>query len=93
MLGPADASIAANVLGQSYASQGRYDEAFALFGSFLEDARSRGDQFEQVRFGMLLANAQLDHGDPGRARLNPFGQRPNGGLRRPVEIPQLDGRL
>jgi tetratricopeptide (TPR) repeat protein len=67
MLGPADASIAANVLGQSYASQGRYDEAFALFGSFLEDARSRGDQFDQVRFAMLLANAQLDHGDPGRA--------------------------
>ena len=31
----------------------------------------------------------LTDGDPGRARLNPFGQRPNGGLRRPVEIPQL----
>jgi tetratricopeptide (TPR) repeat protein len=66
-LGSADASSAANALGQTYAKQGRYDEAFALFGRFLEEARSRGDQFDQVRFAMLLANAQLDHGDPGRA--------------------------
>jgi tetratricopeptide (TPR) repeat protein len=66
-LGTADASATANVLGQTYARQGRYDEAFALFGRFLEDARQRGDRFDQVRFAMLLANAQLDHGEPGRA--------------------------
>jgi tetratricopeptide (TPR) repeat protein len=66
-LGPADASVAANGLGRSYASQGRFDEAFAVFDRFLEEARSRGDQFDQVRFALLLANAQIDHGDPGQA--------------------------
>lgn len=67
-LGPADASVAANRLGRSYASQGRYDEAFAIFERFLGEARTRGDQFDQVRFALLLANAQIDHGDHGRAR-------------------------
>ena len=66
-LGSGDTSAAADALGRCYASQGRYDEAFAIFERFLAEARSRGDQFDQVRFAMLLANAQLDHGDPGRA--------------------------
>jgi len=66
-LGPADASVAASSLGRSYASQGRYDDAFGLFDRYLEEARSRGDQFDQVRFALLLANAYIDHGDYGRA--------------------------
>jgi tetratricopeptide (TPR) repeat protein len=66
-LGPGDASIAANGLGRSYASQGRYDEAFALFERFFEQARTRGDHFDQVRFALLLANAYVDHGDYARA--------------------------
>jgi tetratricopeptide (TPR) repeat protein len=66
-LGPGDASAAANALGRSYASQSRFDEAFALFDRFLADARSRGDQFDQVRFALLLANAYVDHGDYARA--------------------------
>jgi tetratricopeptide (TPR) repeat protein len=62
-----DASAAANALGRSYAAQGRYEDAFALFHRFLEQARARGDHFEQVRFALLLANAYIDHGDFGRA--------------------------
>jgi tetratricopeptide (TPR) repeat protein len=66
-LGPGDASAAANALGRSYASQSRFDEAFALFERFLGGARARGDQFDQVRFALLLANTYVDHGDYGRA--------------------------
>jgi tetratricopeptide (TPR) repeat protein len=66
-LAPGDASTAANALGRSYAAQSRFEEAFGLFERFLEDARKRGDQFEQVRFALLLANAYIDHGDYGRA--------------------------
>jgi tetratricopeptide (TPR) repeat protein len=67
-LTPGDASAAANALGRCYAAQGRYEEAFALFGRFLEEARVRGDQFDQIRFALLLANAYVDHGDYGRAQ-------------------------
>jgi tetratricopeptide (TPR) repeat protein len=66
-LGPGDASAAANALGRSYVSQNRYDEAFAIFEGFLDEARTRGDQFEEVRFALLLANAYTDHGDYGLA--------------------------
>src|SRR5579862_7916545 len=66
-LGPGDASAAANALGRSYASQSRFDEAFALFDRFLGEARTRGDQFDQIRFALLLANTYVDHGDYGRA--------------------------
>jgi tetratricopeptide (TPR) repeat protein len=62
-----DASVAANALGRSYAAQSRFDDAFSLFGRFLEEARRRGDRFEEVRFALLLANAYIDHGDYGRA--------------------------
>jgi tetratricopeptide (TPR) repeat protein len=62
-----DASGAANALGRTYAAQGRYEEAFALFERFLDDARTREDRFDQVRFALLLANAYIDHGDFGRA--------------------------
>lgn len=66
-LAPADASATASALGRSYAAQSRFDEAFALFERFLDEARSRGDQFDQVRFALLLANAYVDHGDHARA--------------------------
>jgi tetratricopeptide (TPR) repeat protein len=66
-LGRADTSVAASSLGYSYASQGRYEDAFALFDRCLEEARTRGDHFDQIRFALLLANAYIDHGDYGRA--------------------------
>jgi tetratricopeptide (TPR) repeat protein len=68
-LGPGDASAAANALGRSYAAQGRFDESFALFERHLADARARGDEFDQVRFAVLLANAYIDHSDYGRAHV------------------------
>jgi tetratricopeptide (TPR) repeat protein len=68
-LGDADSAVAGSALGRAYASQGRYDEAFAIFGRHLEDARTRGNRFDQVRFGMLLASAYVDHGDDGRAQI------------------------
>jgi tetratricopeptide (TPR) repeat protein len=66
-LGPGDASAAANGLGRLYVTENQFDEAFALFEQFLGEARERGDQFDQVRFALLLANAYVDHGDYGRA--------------------------
>jgi tetratricopeptide (TPR) repeat protein len=66
-LAPGDASAAANALGRSYVAQARFDEAFAVFERFLEEGRTRGDEFDQVRFSVLLANAYIDHGDYGRA--------------------------
>jgi tetratricopeptide (TPR) repeat protein len=66
-LGSGDASAAANALGRAYTTEGRFDEAFAVFSRCLEEARTRGDQFDQVRFALLLANAYIDHGDYGRA--------------------------
>ena len=62
-----DASAAANALGRIYTTQNRFDDAFALFERFLDEARRRGDQFDQVRFSLLLANAYVDHGEFGRA--------------------------
>jgi tetratricopeptide (TPR) repeat protein len=66
-LAPGDASAAANALGRGYVMQNRFDEAFAVFERFLDEARSRGDHFDEVRFSVLLANAYIDHGDYGRA--------------------------
>ncbi|HEY7420785.1 MAG TPA: tetratricopeptide repeat protein, partial [Gaiellaceae bacterium] len=66
-LAPGDASAAANALGRGYVMQSRYDEAFAIFERFLDEARSRSDHFDEVRFSVLLANAYIDHGDYGRA--------------------------
>jgi tetratricopeptide (TPR) repeat protein len=66
-LAPGDASAAANALGRGYVMQSRYDEAFAIFDRFLDEARVRGDHFDEVRFSVLLANAYIDHGDYGRA--------------------------
>lgn len=66
-LGPGDASAAASALGRGYVASGRFDDAFALFGRFLDAARSRGDQFDHIRFATLLANTHLDQGDHARA--------------------------
>ena len=66
-LAPGDASVAANGLGRSFASLGRFDEAFAIFERFLGEARKRGDRFDEVRFALLLANCYVDHGEYGRA--------------------------
>jgi tetratricopeptide (TPR) repeat protein len=62
-----DASAAANDLGRSYISLGRFEEAFAIFERFLAEARERGDRYDEVRFALLLANGHVDHGDYGRA--------------------------
>lgn len=67
-LGEGDAATAAGALGRGYASRGRYDEALAIFERHLDEARTRGDRFDQVRFGRLLADAYVDHGDYGRAQ-------------------------
>lgn len=66
-LAAGDESTAANALGRGYVAQSRYDEAFAIFERFLAEARTRGDEFAEVRFALLLANAYVDHGDYGRA--------------------------
>jgi transcriptional regulator with XRE-family HTH domain len=67
-LSAADASPAANALGRAYAAQGRFEEAYSVFSRFLDAARQRGDQFDVVRFSVLLANAYLDAGNFGRAQ-------------------------
>jgi tetratricopeptide (TPR) repeat protein len=66
-LAAGDASSAANALGRTYVTQNRFDEALAVFGRFLEEATTRGDDFEQIRFALLLANTYIDHGDYAQA--------------------------
>ena len=62
-----DAAVAGNALGRIYAAQGRFEEAFQIFGRFLEEARGRHDQFDVVRFSLLLANAYIDSSNYARA--------------------------
>jgi tetratricopeptide (TPR) repeat protein len=66
-LAAGDASAAANALGRGYVTAGRFDDAFGLFGRFLDAARARADHFDQIRFALLLANTYVDHGDYARA--------------------------
>jgi tetratricopeptide (TPR) repeat protein len=66
-LGAGDASAAASTLGRSYVAQTRFDDAFAIFGRFLDEATTREDDFEQIRFAVLLANTYIDHGDYAQA--------------------------
>lgn len=66
-LAAGDASAAANTLGRSYVAQSRFDEALAIFSRFLDEARARGDDFEQIRFALLLANTYIDRGDYAHA--------------------------
>lgn len=63
-----DASTATSALGRSYVSEGRLDEAAALFSRFLAEAKERPDPFDEVRFAVLLANVYIDEGDFGRAQ-------------------------
>jgi tetratricopeptide (TPR) repeat protein len=63
-----DASAAANALGRAYVSHGRFEEAFDIFSRFLDDARERDDQFEIIRFSVLLANACIDSSNFAHAR-------------------------
>jgi tetratricopeptide (TPR) repeat protein len=67
-LSPSDASAGASALGRSYASQGRFDDAIALFRRFLTGARAASDPFDEVRFAVLLANTYVDQGEIGRAQ-------------------------
>ena len=67
MLATGDASVAADALGRSYLMLSRFDEAFGIFEGFLAKATARGDQFDHVRFALLLANTYIDHGDYARA--------------------------
>ena len=62
-----DAAVAGNALGRIYAGQGRFEEAFEIFGRFLREARERQDPFDVVRFSLLLANAYVDSGNYARA--------------------------
>lgn len=63
-----DASIAGNSLGRAYAAQGRFEDAFSVFSRFLKTAREQRDEFETIRFSVLLANAYVDSGNPARAQ-------------------------
>lgn len=66
-LGAGDASAAASTLGRSYVAQSRFDDAFSVFSRFLEEAKTRGDDLDQIRFAVLLANTYIDHGDYAQA--------------------------
>jgi tetratricopeptide (TPR) repeat protein len=66
-LAAGDASVAADALGRSYVMLNRFDEAFAIFERFLDQAKARSDRFDQIRFALLLANTYIDHGDYARA--------------------------
>jgi tetratricopeptide (TPR) repeat protein len=52
----------ADSLGRSYAMLGRLDDARRLFEREFDSARERQDPVEQIRFGVLLANAEIDAG-------------------------------
>jgi tetratricopeptide (TPR) repeat protein len=66
-LATGDASVAADALGRAYLALGLFDEAFAVFERSYDEAKARGDRFDQIRFALLLANTYIDHGDYGRA--------------------------
>jgi tetratricopeptide (TPR) repeat protein len=63
----ADTAVAADRLGRAYALTGRFDEALALFGRYLEAAKTRNDPLDSIRFAVLLANTQIDRCDYGAA--------------------------
>jgi tetratricopeptide (TPR) repeat protein len=54
---------AAITLGRSYARLGRFDAASDLFRHWLDEAISRNDPTNVLRFGVLLTNAQIDNGE------------------------------
>src|SRR5690348_2565859 len=62
-----EAETVAEALGRAYASQGRFADAFDLFGRFLKNAKERNDPVVTLRFSVLLANALIDSGRFDRA--------------------------
>lgn len=54
-------------LGRAYATTGEFESAIALFERALALAVEQRDPLEQVRFGVVLANALIDAGAFGRA--------------------------
>jgi tetratricopeptide (TPR) repeat protein len=49
-----------DTLGRAYAMRSEYEESIAVFERALERARSRGDESDEARFAVLLANALID---------------------------------
>lgn len=66
-LSATDVVGSADCLGRAYALTGRFEEARALFTRYLARARERRDALETVRFSVLLANTEVDRGDPASA--------------------------
>jgi tetratricopeptide (TPR) repeat protein len=59
---------AVDTLGRCYALTGSLDTAIALFRDALDEARAAKASLEELRFGVLLANALIDTGDLGAAQ-------------------------
>jgi tetratricopeptide (TPR) repeat protein len=59
--------VVADTLGRAYAHVGELETAIGIFEHALEQARSRNDTMEELRFSVLLANALIDAGGYGRA--------------------------
>jgi tetratricopeptide (TPR) repeat protein len=57
----------ADSLGRAYASIGELESSIGIFERCLEEARTRGDTIEEMRFLVLLAYALVDSGNFGRA--------------------------
>jgi tetratricopeptide (TPR) repeat protein len=62
----ADAGLV-DTLGRAHAMSGARESAIALFETAALEAREAGAPVEQLRFTVLLANAQIDAGDFGKA--------------------------
>ncbi|HVW89051.1 MAG TPA: helix-turn-helix domain-containing protein [Gaiellaceae bacterium] len=59
---------AVDTLGRCYAQTGSLDAAIALFGSAVEEARAADARIEELRFSVLLANANIDAANFGAAQ-------------------------
>jgi tetratricopeptide (TPR) repeat protein len=62
-----ETAVVADRLGRAYAHTGRFEEALAVFNSYLTEARNRNDPLDTIRFSVLLANTQIDRTDYGAA--------------------------
>lgn len=59
---------AVDTLGRCYATTGALDAAIALYREAVEEAKQAGASLEELRFGVLLANALIDAGELGAAQ-------------------------